>query len=141
MSADPFAVLGLPRTCTLAELKERRRVLAKQHHPDRGGDPVKMAEINRAFDAACEELSKAEQAHEWARESQSEDDIAGRVIDKIGDVARYSADSLIDRSVRLGRMKEPLKTTLGIGIDFGKEFLRWKFTTKAPTSDPPRRPK
>lgn len=38
-------------------LADRRDELAMKHHPDRGGDGQRMAEINRAFDEAREELA------------------------------------------------------------------------------------
>lgn len=40
-----------------AEVQARYRTLAAEHHPDRGGDPAKMAEINQARDEALKELS------------------------------------------------------------------------------------
>lgn len=49
--ADPFAVLGVPWTATLAEVREARRRLAFQLHPDHGGDVVDMQRLNAAFDA------------------------------------------------------------------------------------------
>jgi len=33
----------------LSSVKKRYRELAKQHHPDRGGDAEKMARINRDY--------------------------------------------------------------------------------------------
>jgi hypothetical protein len=49
--ADPFAVLGVPWTATLAEVREARRTLAFQLHPDHGGDVADMQRLNAAFDA------------------------------------------------------------------------------------------
>jgi hypothetical protein len=49
--SDPFAVLGLTKHTTLDEARAARRRLARQHHPDRGGQADTMQEINRAFDA------------------------------------------------------------------------------------------
>jgi len=42
---------------TRAQLSEIYRRLASAHHPDRGGDPSKMSELNQARDAALRELS------------------------------------------------------------------------------------
>src|SRR5215475_7371451 len=53
---DPFAVLGLAPTATLAEVRAARRRLAKEIHPDLGGDDGRMREVNRAFDQAVRRL-------------------------------------------------------------------------------------
>lgn len=37
-------------------IKDAYRILASRHHPDRGGDPAKMAELNAARDEALREL-------------------------------------------------------------------------------------
>ena len=53
---DPFAVLGVTATATLEEVRAARRRLAKELHPDRGGDGVRMQEVNQAFDQAVRTL-------------------------------------------------------------------------------------
>ena len=53
---DPFAVLGLPPTATLADVRAARRRLAKSVHPDHGGDEARMREVNRAFDLAVKAI-------------------------------------------------------------------------------------
>lgn len=42
---------------TQDEVKLNYRTLASEHHPDRGGDPEKMAELNRAREEALKELT------------------------------------------------------------------------------------
>jgi hypothetical protein len=54
---DPFAVLGLPREATLADVRAARRRLAKELHPDHGGDEARMREVNAAFEAAVAHLT------------------------------------------------------------------------------------
>ena len=51
MTTDPFAVLGVSPDATLDEVRTARRKLAAEFHPDHGGDPARMGEINIAFDA------------------------------------------------------------------------------------------
>jgi DnaJ-domain-containing protein 1 len=45
-----LAVLELPPNATRQQIKRRYRVLAKQHHPDRGGDPQQMQRIIAAYE-------------------------------------------------------------------------------------------
>lgn len=59
---DPFAVLGLPSSATLAEVRAARRRLAKSLHPDQGGDEMAMRDVNRAFDLAVKSLLRAPSA-------------------------------------------------------------------------------
>jgi hypothetical protein len=49
-------VLGLPANCTREQVREAYRRLASEHHPDKGGDPLRMSEINAAHDEALGEL-------------------------------------------------------------------------------------
>lgn len=53
-------VFGFARGATVGreDVAARYRQLAAQHHPDRGGDPAKMAEINQARDEALRELGQ-----------------------------------------------------------------------------------
>jgi DnaJ domain len=53
---DPYAVLGVAPTATLAEVRAARRRLARQLHPDVGGDASRMQEVNRAFDQVVRAL-------------------------------------------------------------------------------------
>jgi len=47
--ATPYRVLGLDPSAPDDVVRLVYRHLARQHHPDRGGDPARMAEINRAY--------------------------------------------------------------------------------------------
>ena len=48
--AEAFALLGLPETCTRAELEAKHRSLMKKLHPDMGGTQVLAAKVNDAKD-------------------------------------------------------------------------------------------
>ena len=56
---DPRQVLGIaPHVRITAELvRQRRRELAAQHHPDRGGSTERMQAINRAADALLAQIA------------------------------------------------------------------------------------
>lgn len=49
---SPYEVLGVPEGAPLAELTAARRRLARELHPDRGGDHAAMQEVNAAYDEA-----------------------------------------------------------------------------------------
>lgn len=46
---DPYAVLGLPRSATLEEVKNRYRQLATIYHPDKGGTNEGFCLIRNAY--------------------------------------------------------------------------------------------
>jgi hypothetical protein len=48
--SEAFALLGLPETCTRAELEAQHRKLMKKLHPDVGGTQVLAAKVNHAKD-------------------------------------------------------------------------------------------
>jgi len=51
---QPFQVLGVGANASREEVERAYRLLASEHHPDRGGDADRMARINRARDALLE---------------------------------------------------------------------------------------
>lgn len=53
-----YELLGVSRESTPYEIVAARRILAREFHPDRGGDPQHMALINLAFDAIMASLTK-----------------------------------------------------------------------------------
>jgi len=46
---DPYRVLGVSRGTPAAEIKKKYRALARDLHPDRGGDAEKLKEVNGAW--------------------------------------------------------------------------------------------
>lgn len=46
---DPYKVLGVATGATADEIKKKYRKLAREMHPDRGGDPEKLKGINAAY--------------------------------------------------------------------------------------------
>jgi curved DNA-binding protein len=50
MMRNPYQILGIDRNATPDEIKSAYRKLAKQYHPDLGGDSSKFKEINEAND-------------------------------------------------------------------------------------------
>lgn len=50
-----LAVMGLPATATPQQIKQRYRKLAKQYHPDLGGDPQQMQRLSAAYELLMKE--------------------------------------------------------------------------------------
>ena len=48
--ASPYDTLGVPKTATAEEIKKAYRKLAREHHPDQGGDEARFKEIQGAYD-------------------------------------------------------------------------------------------
>jgi len=55
---DPYGVLGVSDNATTAEVKRRYRNLAKDHHPDKGGNPERFIMIRRAFESLTNEHAR-----------------------------------------------------------------------------------
>jgi DnaJ-domain-containing protein 1 len=53
-----LAVLGLPPTATPQQIKQRYRKLAKQYHPDLGGDPQQMQRLVAAYELLMKEPAR-----------------------------------------------------------------------------------
>eukprot|EP01061_Rhynchopus_euleeides_P030964 TRINITY_DN51326_c0_g1_i1.p1 TRINITY_DN51326_c0_g1~~TRINITY_DN51326_c0_g1_i1.p1 ORF type:complete len:744 (+),score=209.07 TRINITY_DN51326_c0_g1_i1:39-2234(+) len=57
---DYYRVLGISRTADAAGIKSAFRALAKQHHPDKGGDKATFQTIQEAYGVLSDEKRKAE---------------------------------------------------------------------------------
>lgn len=55
---DYYSTLGVSRNATPDEIKKAYRKLAMKHHPDRGGDERKFAEIQSAYDVLADPQKK-----------------------------------------------------------------------------------
>lgn len=60
MSSEPpdhYAILGLDRRCTVAQIRTAYRLLAKEHHPDRNPDSPEALKRSQELNVAHETLS------------------------------------------------------------------------------------
>ena len=47
---DPYKTLGVNKDADAGIIKKAFFTLAKEHHPDKGGNPEKFKQINEAYD-------------------------------------------------------------------------------------------
>jgi curved DNA-binding protein len=55
---DYYKTLGVPRSATASEIKKAYRKLAREHHPDAGGDESKFKEINEAYEVLSDDKKR-----------------------------------------------------------------------------------
>lgn len=63
-----YAVLGLSRRCTLNEIRDAYRLLAKLHHPDRNGGSAESVTRTQELNAAYETLADPDRRREYDAE-------------------------------------------------------------------------
>ena len=56
---DYYEVLGLNKSASVGEIKKAYRKLAKEHHPDKGGDENLFKEISEAYEVLSDENKKS----------------------------------------------------------------------------------
>jgi len=57
---NPYIELGLPTDCTIEDVKNKFRVLAQQHHPDKGGSEEHFKRIKLAYEILIDPVRKNE---------------------------------------------------------------------------------
>jgi molecular chaperone DnaJ len=58
MSKDYYKILGVERDASTSEIKSAYRKMAKEHHPDRGGDETKFKEVSEAYETLKDPAKK-----------------------------------------------------------------------------------
>jgi len=58
MNSDLYASLGISRQASPEDIRKAYKQLAKEHHPDKGGDPEKFKEISQAHEILSDERKR-----------------------------------------------------------------------------------
>ncbi len=58
MTTSLYDDLELPKTCTSEEIKQKYRILAQLHHPDKGGDEEKFKRIKLAYEVLSNPINR-----------------------------------------------------------------------------------
>jgi curved DNA-binding protein len=57
---DHYSTLGIERNASQEEIKQAFRKLAREHHPDRGGDEAKFKQLNEAYTVLNDPQTRAQ---------------------------------------------------------------------------------
>ena len=76
--------LGLLPDCTQAEIKQQYRILAHQHHPDRGGDEEQFKKIKLAYEILSDPVKRAH--YDSTGENFDEVDVNNEVITRLSNM-------------------------------------------------------
>jgi DnaJ-class molecular chaperone len=58
MSKNLYSILGVNNAAESSEIKTAYKQLAKEHHPDKGGDPEKFKELSQAYEILSDEAKR-----------------------------------------------------------------------------------
>jgi curved DNA-binding protein CbpA len=58
MTTSLYDDLELPKTCTSEEIKQKYRILAQLHHPDKGGDVEKFKRMKLAYEVLNDPIKR-----------------------------------------------------------------------------------
>ncbi len=58
MTTTLYDDLELPKTCTSEEIKQKYRILAQLHHPDKGGDVEKFKRMKLAYEVLSDPIKR-----------------------------------------------------------------------------------
>ncbi len=58
MTTSLYDDLELPKTCTSEEIKQKYRILAQLHHPDKGGDVEKFKRMKLAYEVLSDPIKR-----------------------------------------------------------------------------------
>jgi len=75
---DYYSILGVNRNASQDDIKKAYRKLAMAHHPDRGGDHNKFAEINSAYDTLSDPAKRQQYDNPQPQFNYNANDFRGR---------------------------------------------------------------
>jgi curved DNA-binding protein CbpA len=103
---NPYEMLGLEEGCTDEEITVAFRALAKEHHPDVGGDPEIFIQINIAVDVLRDPYKR-------------------RMFDEFGVCMGFSEDNT--KQMALGKFRELVSQWIDVQVQNNQDINIQKF--------------
>jgi len=145
---DPYQTMGISRDASKRQIKSFYRRLAKELHPDKGGDSERMQELSRAYSILSDPLRRKLYDDGAGDMAENYDKALEQVFTKVIEVAlrKYGPQSLksgfdneISQSIRKAEsalldVKKDIKSMqeasdrVGEGDDFGTTAARDMFS-------------
>ena len=141
---DLYEILGVARDADADAIKRAHRKLAKQHHPDRGGDPEAFKSVQQAYDVLIDPILRAKYdetgiipdspaAAEAERLLDNVMLIFDKVVGAIDDFSLDGADLVARMLVEVDRAKE--RGRLDISAEEKKKRRAEKLITRIGRKD------
>ncbi|MBE6463849.1 MAG: J domain-containing protein [Eggerthellaceae bacterium] len=132
VTPDYYSILGVSRDADEKTIKKAFRKLAREHHPDAGGDEAKFKEINEAYEVLSDEKKrKLYDQYGTANENQIPGGWGGQAInmeDLFGGTGGFGSWSDILESIRNGEgafgSNWEINNGQGWGANFGQRGNR-----------------
>lgn len=116
---------------TLDQVKVLYKKLAKEHHPDTGGDTATMQEINREFSYACAHITKGEgKSDEQADAEMKFSEEYRAVIEKIVHLPNITIEA-VHKWIWVTGVTYPLRKELkAAGLFFASKKGAWYYRSE-----------
>jgi len=117
---NPYEELGVAKNATTEEIKQRYRVLAQFHHPDKGGDEEVFKRIKLAYEILSDPIRRKE--YDTTGKSETTRSIRNEALEKISQMLFHivsnfnpEQDNLIAlMKDEVHRMKNEVVTNIGV---------------------------
>lgn len=114
---DYYELLGVPPSADIPTIRRAFIAMAKEHHPDVGGEADKMQQLNTAYKTLTSETAKAayDMLHEFQTGTTKPGDYSyhgGREVNSVSDMSDDEIDTFLDSLLKEYRNGPPkVKTT------------------------------
>jgi curved DNA-binding protein len=123
---DYYKLLGVAPTAEISEIRKAYLIMAKEHHPDAGGETLMMQQLNKAYKTLTSSTAKAayDMLHSFHTGNTQPSDYRyadGREVNNVTDMNDDEVDAFLDNLFQEYRNGPP-KEKQGVRDWFKKIF-------------------